>query len=155
MSRKPNLATMKRSQRALTEHLGPLAGGEIPRPHAGWVRATRDALGMTQTQLAARIGVTRSRITQIEQAEKNQRIQLDTLQRAAEAMNCTLVYALIPNGTYESVIQAQATSKTAPLAARVRHTMELENQRPDDAALERSNQAASADLVSSGRLWDV
>jgi transcriptional regulator with XRE-family HTH domain len=46
---------------------------------------------MTATQLAARIGVAQATVSQLEQSEIRGSIQLSTLRRAAEAMNCTLV----------------------------------------------------------------
>jgi hypothetical protein len=39
------------------------------RPPKGWLRAVRDALGMTTAQLARRMGVTQPRIIELEQAE--------------------------------------------------------------------------------------
>src|SRR5215217_7999866 len=66
------------------------------RPHGGWVRAIRDALGMSAADLAERMGVTQSTVARLESSERDGRIQLDTLQRAADALDCDLVYALVP-----------------------------------------------------------
>lgn len=53
-------------------------------PECGWIRAIRDALGMTSQQLATRMGVTQPRITELEQAEAAGRVTLSSLQRAAD-----------------------------------------------------------------------
>src|ERR1700730_5919753 len=74
--------------------LRPLAWN--PRPSKGWIRAIRDALGMTSAQLAHRLGVSQPRIIELEKSEASGTVTLNTLQRAAEALGCRLVYALVP-----------------------------------------------------------
>ncbi|MGB5730812.1 MAG: helix-turn-helix domain-containing protein, partial [Acidimicrobiia bacterium] len=64
--------------------LRPLA--DEPRPHKGWIRAIRDALGMSSTELAARIGVSQQRVPQMERSELQDTITLGTLRRVAEAL---------------------------------------------------------------------
>ena len=66
------------------------------RPARGWVRAIRDALGMSSTELAARMGVTQSWIPAMERNEVDGSIRLDTLRRAADALDCDVVYTLVP-----------------------------------------------------------
>jgi predicted DNA-binding mobile mystery protein A len=63
---------------------------------------------MSTYQLAKRMGVAQSTMNQMELAEARGAIQLSSLKRAAEAMNCTLVYALGPNGSLEDFLQKQA-----------------------------------------------
>ena len=75
--------------------LRPLARAQ--RPPKGWLRAVRDALGMTTAQLGKRLGVSQPRIVELEQSEVSGRVTLNTLQRAAEALGCRLVYALVPD----------------------------------------------------------
>ena len=67
-----------------------------PRPPAGWLRAIREALGMTSGVLAERLGVTASGARKLEQAEAVDAITLGTLRRVAEALDCDLQYALVP-----------------------------------------------------------
>ena len=66
------------------------------RPPKGWLRAIRDALGMTTSQFAKRLGVSQPRIIELEKSEVDGSVTLQTLQRAAEALGCRLVYALVP-----------------------------------------------------------
>ena len=59
---------------------------------SGWIKTVREAIGMTVSQLAARLGVTQPRITKMESNEDN--LKLSTMKKAAEAMNCEFVYSL-------------------------------------------------------------
>ena len=69
----------------------------LARPPRGWIKAVREALGMTTAQLAKRLGVSQPRAVGIEKAEARGAITLDSLERAAQALDCRLVYALVPN----------------------------------------------------------
>lgn len=65
-------------------------------PRGGWVRAVRETLGMTQAQLAARLEITRQSLQGLETAEAERRVTLDSLDRMARAMQCRVVYAVVP-----------------------------------------------------------
>jgi predicted DNA-binding mobile mystery protein A len=97
-------------------------------PVKGWIRAIRDSLGMTGAQLAMRMGLAQSSINDLEKAEARGTIQLSSLKRAAEAMNCTLVYAIVPNDSLESILQRQARMVAREHLRPVHQTMLLENQ---------------------------
>ena len=103
-----------------------------PRPHRGWIRAIRDALGMSTTELAARMRVVQSTVVEIESSETRATIKLDTLRRAADALECELVYALIPRSTLGESVRTQARRKAAQHLAGVAHHMRLEDQAVDD-----------------------
>ena len=45
-------------------------------PRRGWLRAIREALGMTQGQLGARAGISRQSVQDFERAEVDRRITL-------------------------------------------------------------------------------
>ena len=101
---------MKRSnQLALWQLDRRLAGlaaleGRIGQPpRQGWVKTLREALGLTHWDVGQRIGLTGTRIWQIEQAEGNGLVQLGTLQRVAPGLNCRLFYVLVPDGPLESM----------------------------------------------------
>lgn len=98
------------------------------RPPKGWVRAIRDSLGMSSAQLGARLGVTSPSVVELEQREASGSISLATLRRAAEALDCTVVYALVPNRTLEETVREQARKVAAKRLSQVSHTMELEAQ---------------------------
>jgi len=62
----------------------------------GWLRAVRQAVGTPVEELARRQGVKRGEIFRLEKMERESRITLGALRRAAEAMDCELTYGLKP-----------------------------------------------------------
>jgi predicted DNA-binding mobile mystery protein A len=98
------------------------------KPFKGWIRSIREALGMSGRQLAERIQVEVSRIPEMEKAETHGNITLKSLRRAAEAMDCELVYAFIPKTTLESNLRTQAEKAARSKLNPVAHTMRLEEQ---------------------------
>jgi transcriptional regulator with XRE-family HTH domain len=62
----------------------------------GWVQSIRQATGIPVDELGRRMGVCRWEIHRLEESEKNSRIMLATLSRAAHGLGCELVYALVP-----------------------------------------------------------
>ena len=127
-----------------------------PRPPKGWLRAVRDALGMTTAQLARRIGVTQPRIIELEKAEISGAVTLHSLQRAAEALGCQVIYALVPNRPLAEVVRARAKLIAEKQLLSVRHTMSLEDQTVQDkeANKELRQQFVQELLRKPARLWD-
>lgn len=98
------------------------------RPTRGWIRAIRDALGMSTTDLGRRMGIAQTRVSVIERSEAAGAIKLDTLSRAADALDCELVYFFIPRTSLEEAVQTQGRKKAADHLRRVAHSMRLEDQ---------------------------
>ena len=96
-----------------------------PRPPAGWLRAIREALGMTSGVLAERLGVTASGARKLEQAEAVDAITLGTLWRVAEALDCDLQYALVPRRPLRDMRWRQAMRLAQQLQQRAGRTMAL------------------------------
>lgn len=124
-------------------------------PPRGWIRAIRDALGMTATDLGKRMGVSQAAVAQFEKAEKDGSITLKSLRSAAEALDCTLVYALVPRRPLEDVMRDRASSLADQQLARTHHTMSLENQAllPEDLKAERARLIEDILREDPGRLW--
>jgi predicted DNA-binding mobile mystery protein A len=129
---------------------------EFARPSRGWIKAIREALGMTTAQLAKKIGVSQPRVVAIEKAEATNAITLESLERAARALDCQLVYALVPRKPLEDL----ATERAVMLAKRrlqsTSHTMALEDQSVDKAdEREQIKQLAKRLLEKPGSaLWE-
>jgi predicted DNA-binding mobile mystery protein A len=128
----------------------------VARPPKGWLRAIRDALGMTTKQFARRLGVSQPRVVALEKGEIDDTLTLASLRRAAEALDCTLVYALVPNRPLVETLRQRAEQKADEQLRRVSHTMRLENQ-----ALTNTDQRRQRELLvdpllrgNLGRLWD-
>lgn len=101
------------------------------RPPRGWVKAIREALGMTTAQLAKRLDVSQPRVVEIEKAEAKGAITLDSLERAAQALNCRLVYAIVPKTSLDELVEERARLLAEKRLASARHTMALEAQGVD------------------------
>lgn len=97
-------------------------------PPKGWIRAIRDALGMSARQLGARLGVRPQSVADLEKSEAHGTIRLETLRKAAEALDCTLVYALVPNASLEDAVRTRAREMAREALAGIGHTMDLEGQ---------------------------
>jgi predicted DNA-binding mobile mystery protein A len=97
-------------------------------PVRGWIKAVRQALGMTTAQLAKRLGVKQPTVVALEQSEAKGTIELATLRRVAEALDCTLVYALVPNKPLEAMVRDRARIFIRRRRAPVEHSMLLEDQ---------------------------
>ncbi len=97
-------------------------------PPKGWIRAIRNALGMRAHQMGARLGMKPQSVTQMEKSESYGTIQLKTLRKAAAALDCTLVYTLVPNSSLEDAVQTRAREIARKELARIGHTMDLEAQ---------------------------
>ena len=100
-------------------------------PNQGWIRAIREALGMPTRALAARMGITQGTLSGLEASEMSGAIRLSSLRKAAEAMNCTLVYAFVPRESLEDTVQEQAKKIATEQLSPVEHSMLLENQSVD------------------------
>ena len=98
------------------------------RPAKGWIRAIRLAFGMTAEQLGERMGVSQPTVHGLEASEADGAIQLKTLRRAAEALGCELVYALVPKASLEATYTAAAQAVARRELIRIDHSMALEDQ---------------------------
>ena len=123
------------------------------RPHRGWVRAVRSALGMSQDALAARMGVSHTAIAHLESAELAGGVTLTTLGRVAAALDCTLVYALVPNTTLEDTLLREARRGAAERRGYVSSTMALEAQGIDERRRGDQLEAIAREMVANGTVW--
>jgi predicted DNA-binding mobile mystery protein A len=101
----------------------PIVG--LERPSAGWLRAIRQALGLSLKTVAVRLGQTPQAVKQAEGSEAAGTITLKRLEAAADAMGCRLVYAIVPKQGSLSTLARSA--KNAALDS-VQRTMALEGQ---------------------------
>ncbi len=125
-------------------------------PPRGWLRAIREALGMTGKQLGERLGVVQSRIAALEQAEVTGKTTLGSLREAAEAMGCTLVYAIVPARPMDDMLHDRAVALANEALARVNHTMRLENQALDADGLASERARLIQQFINDNprRLWE-
>ena len=117
---------LKQLDRALEPYR---AAREVPRPSKGWMRSIRQALGVSSGELARRLGTSRQLPLQLEKGEAEDRITLKSLRAAANALDCDLVYALVPRaGSMKELIESRARTEARNRVVGVEHSMALKNQ---------------------------
>jgi predicted DNA-binding mobile mystery protein A len=144
--------------RQLDEALAPLGSlRDRPPPPKGWARTIREALGISLRQMTRLAGVSRTSIASAEAGEAKGTVQLDTLRRLAEALDCELVYALVPRDSLAMTLEVQARRKAAALVGQVADSMVLEDQGVShDITEEQVRELAEEILRERGRdFWDV
>lgn len=146
-----NNTLARRQLEARLQRLRPLV--EEPRPHRGWIRAIRDALGMSSTELAARMGVSQQTVPDLERSELQDTIKLATLRRAADALDCDLAYVLVPRTTLNEAVEAQARRKAARHLGRVAHHSRLEDQAVEDHDAAAQLDELAARFIDRRGLW--
>jgi predicted DNA-binding mobile mystery protein A len=102
---------------------------DSPRPQRGWLRAVREATGITLREMAARLKKAPSLVAKLEKSETEYRITLRSLREAADALGCQLVYALVPkSGSIQELAEAPARTNATENVRAVEHSMALEDQ---------------------------
>jgi predicted DNA-binding mobile mystery protein A len=155
MVKSPELKWLR--MRQLTERLRPWKQvRDLPPPKGGWIAAIREGLGMGTGQLARRMGVDPTAIAHLETREAAGKITVESLRRAAEAMDSKLVYAIVPNQSLHATLQAQARRLARARMGRVGHTMSLEAQEVehDEAAHQEADLASRLLSEWPRSLWD-
>lgn len=147
---------MRRLARLKLDQLGVIWREALGRtrgtPNGGWIAATREALAMSQSDLARRLGVNPSSIVKLEARERMGTIQLDTMRRAAEAMGCELVVAFVPRQSLQSVVDQQRVNRFGAMLRNINTHMNLEDQ-PISDALQRHLIEQAEDAVPDSELW--
>jgi predicted DNA-binding mobile mystery protein A len=101
------------------------------------------------------VGVTQAAVVDAERSEAKGDITLTTLRRYASAMNCELVYALVPNRPLQEILEARAEQVARDQVLRARHSMALEDPQITSDHFEREVAALRAMLLAGkrSRLW--
>lgn len=128
-------------------------------PPDGWVKTIRNALGLTAAQLAKRLKIATSNVLILEKRESDQKVNLSSLQRAAKAMNCRLVWAIVPEDPYASlseIVEKRAQALAEQLVKSTDQTMRLEAQGVKPELSERQAQELAEEMVRDGdsRIWE-
>ena len=79
-----------------------------PKRNGGLLRLARREQGLTVQEVAERAGVTPSRISQVERAEIEGTLQLDTLDRFATALGYQFRYELVPDGERHPMLASES-----------------------------------------------
>lgn len=141
------------TRRALDERLRQVDQPALAPPPSGWLRTIRNALGMPTRQVAVRAGMSAAAVSRAERSETTGTIRLSTLRSVADALDCEVVYALVPRRGLETMIQEQARELAVVTVAAVARSMALEGQPVGDDATARQVAALAAKLEQSPTLW--
>jgi predicted DNA-binding mobile mystery protein A len=119
----------KRDRRILDDRFKAMRGvSSFEVPSHGWIRSIRESIGMSAADLGNRLGIAPQSVLTLEKSELNGRAKMDSLKKAAEALDCTFVYALIPNSSLEDFVQRQLRKVATEKMKKVSHSMKLEDQ---------------------------
>jgi predicted DNA-binding mobile mystery protein A len=108
---------------------------------------------MTQGALAGRLGVSKPAIAQLERAEVNGGVTISKLSQVARALDCTLVYALVPNTSLESTVQRQALRVAREQMGYVATTMALEDQAVGEADISDALADQAKLIIERNEMW--
>jgi predicted DNA-binding mobile mystery protein A len=142
----PKFAHLRRRQ--LDRAISKFGLKQLSIPKGGWLREIRQALGVQGRDLAARLGVTPQRVTQLEKSEVEGKVTLEKLKEAAEALNCQLVYAFVPKDTFEATLRQEAERTAREMLEGINRSMALEEQALSKQSLEESIADLTNELVN-------
>lgn len=123
-------------------------------PPKGWIRAIRNALGISARQLGGILGIKPQSLEGLEKSEAHGTITLKSLRKVAEALDCTLVYALVPNSSLEDAVQSRARKIAREELTRIEHTMDLEAQGLSEAENEARIEEYIHNYINERDLWE-
>ncbi len=108
---------------------------------------------MSTYDLAERMNVSASAIIALEDRERRSAATLSALERAADALDCDLVYALVPRRTLAEQVQRQAELVARAELAPTFNTMHLEDQGLDAEQVQEALADRVAELINDRGLW--
>ena len=152
--RKSSPRAARQATRRLDQRLSQVQVPDAPR--GGWVRSIRKALGMTQTQLAKRMGITQQSTAKLENDEISGNVTVERLSRAADALGCDVRYVFLPRQPLEQMIASQAERRAEQKLARVNRSQALEASALASTALKGAGQERARELEvnRASDLWD-
>lgn len=126
------------------------------RPSPGWLKVIREALGRTERQQAARVGISGPSLHKAEASEADEKITLGQLRRLADALDCELVYVLVPRTPLLEQVEQQALKLAQQDVLGTAHSASLSGKAPSESAVRSSIREQQASYLRGrlARLWD-
>ncbi|MBK9730540.1 MAG: mobile mystery protein A [Chitinophagaceae bacterium] len=130
---------------------------KVAPPPTGWIKAIRNAIGMSMLQLGNRLSITKQSVQDMENREKDGSISIKALREAARALDMQLVYGFVPNdGSLEALIERKAKELATQIVMRTNNSMKLEDQENSKQRIEKAIQerafAIKTEMLKT--LWD-
>jgi predicted DNA-binding mobile mystery protein A len=130
---------------------------KVVPPPTGWIKAIRNALGMSMLQLGNRLSITKQSVQDMESREKDGSISIKALREAARALDMQLVYGFVPNdGSLEALIDRKAKELATQIVMRTNNSMKLEDQENSKQRIEKAIQERALAIKTEmpKTLWD-
>jgi predicted DNA-binding mobile mystery protein A len=108
---------------------------------------------MTTSDLGTRMGVSSTSVLGLEANERAGKAGLDTLRRAADALDCDLVYLLVPRRALTAVVEDRARMVAQTMIGSVEHSMLLEDQRVAASTAREQLDELARKLQDQPGLW--
>lgn len=126
-------------------------------PSNGWIKAIRNAIGMSMQQLGNKLNITKQSVLGIEKREKEGSITIKSLREIARVMDMQVVYGFVPNdGSLNDLIEKRALQLATQIVMRTANTMKLEDQSNSKKRLRAAIKERAAEIKSQMPkiLWD-
>ena len=130
---------------------------KVAQPPTGWIKAIRNAIGMSMLQLGKRLSITKQSVQDIERREKDGSISIKALREAARALDMQLIYGFVPNdGSLEALIDRKAKELATQIVQRTSNSMKLEDQENSRQRIEKAIDERAIILKNEmpKTLWD-
>jgi len=130
---------------------------KVAMPPTGWVKAIRNAIGMSMLQLGNRLSITKQSVQDIERREKDGSITIKALKETARALDMQLIYGFVPNdGSLEALIDRKAKELATHIVQRTSNTMKLEEQENSKQRIEKAIEERATIIKNEmpKTLWD-
>jgi len=130
---------------------------KIPPPPTGWIKAVRNAIGMSMQQLGKRLSITKQSVQDMESRERDGSITIKALRETARTLDMQLFYGFVPNdGSLEALIDRKATELAKQIVMRTNNSMKLEDQENTKQRIEKAIQERAMAIKNEmpKTLWD-
>ena len=130
---------------------------KVAPPPTGWIKAIRNAIGMSMLQLGKRLSVTKQSVQDMESRERDGSVTIKALREAARALDMQLIYGFVPNdGSLEALIDRKAKELATQIVQRTSNSMKLEDQENTKQRIEKAIQERAIAIKNEmpKTLWD-
>jgi predicted DNA-binding mobile mystery protein A len=118
----------------------------------GWIKFIRKAMGLSSTDLAKLSNLSPRTVTQAERREVDGKVTLSTLKKMAEAMECDLVYSLVPKKSVKDTIKNKAREKAIKRLEEAGLHMKIEGQEAENN-IQDQIEALAQKFIDNGDVW--
>jgi predicted DNA-binding mobile mystery protein A len=108
---------------------------------------------MSTVELGVRMGISQSWASRLERGEVDETIRLGTLRRAAQALNCTLHYVLVPDEPLEDMVLRQAHHRATLELMSSDSSVRIASDATSEEEMDEWLEARTLELIDRQGLW--